>query len=498
MKLSDSPLTVQRSLNAVDAVTVIVWDVSPSPSLLAAIEGVGAHPEFVCQREELDLVRCSSQCNVALVAIGVRGEARAATLETIKRLKAKGFEVLGYGPDVTCWPLGDRCRALLAGCESIFDSSLDTFIHQLIEAIRHLILAARVRTHEDQELKELMRSRGIVGESPSMLAVFRQALRISPFSDLSMLITGETGTGKELIARACHALDPKRNRGPFVAVNCSAISVTVAESELFGHRRGAFTGAERDRKGLIRAAHGGVLFLDEVGELAASTQSKLLRVLQDGRVRAVGDEDETPVSVRIVAATNTDIRSLIERKRFRSDLFYRLNVLPIHLPPLRERREDIGPLVEHFAVTHATLNARAASTATREFVEALCALDLPGNVRQLENIVRWALVHNDGEPLSLRDLPPEVLEGLVLERNGSPAPASQVASVASIMPESMRDHRIELPAPEWNLARSLHDHERLLLERALRASEGNHSRAARLLGITPRSVYNMVRRHRVS
>ena len=182
-------------------------------------------------------------------------------------------------------------------------------------------------------------------------------IRISRVSDVPTYITGETGTGKELLAKAIHSLDAKRRSGPFVAVNCSAISPGLAESELFGHRRGAFTGADRDRKGLIRAAQGGVLFLDEIGDLDAALQTKLLRVLQENRVLAVGEERDVPIDVRVVAASNRNLLAMVANGTFRADLFYRFTVLTVHVPPLRERRADIPPLIAHFVQKYQDLES---------------------------------------------------------------------------------------------------------------------------------------------
>ena len=177
----------------------------------------------------------------------------------------------------------------------------------------------------------------------AMTDVFRSIIRFSTLSDLPVLIVGETGTGKEGLARALHRLDPKRKEGPFVAVNCGAIAAPLAESEFFGHRRGAFTGADRDRKGLVRSAEGGVLFLDEIGELEAALQAKLLRVLQESRVLGVGEDRDIQVNVRVVAATNRDLDQMGQQSRFRADLFHRLNVLSIRVPPLSERADDLAP-----------------------------------------------------------------------------------------------------------------------------------------------------------
>jgi two-component system response regulator PilR (NtrC family) len=287
-----------------------------------------------------------------------------------------------------------------------------------------------------------------------------------------------------------HRLDPKRSAGPFVAVNCAAINVGLAESEFFGHRRGAFTGAVRERKGLIRSAEGGLLFLDEVGDLDVALQTKLLRVLQENRVLGVGEDREAEVSVRVVAASNRDLEQMIRQNRFRADLFHRLNVLSIQVPPLRDRPEDLAPLVEHFLEKYQSLASNAVIRVGRDFLEALQQVALPGNVRQLENLMRQALVHKTTDlPLSISDLPVEILVQLAgteempgarnPEESRQPGSKTLATSVAHL-----------LDAGGWNLPRSMEICERHALEAAMARTHGNQSQTAKLLGITPRSVYN--------
>jgi transcriptional regulator with PAS, ATPase and Fis domain len=335
-----------------------------------------------------------------------------------------------------------------------------------------------------------MKEVGVVGQSTDMLAVFAQVLRVSRLSDLPTVITGESGTGKELLARAIHRLDLKGRNGPFVAVNCGAISSGLAESELFGHRRGAFTGADRDRKGLIRSAEGGVVFLDEIGELDDALQVKLLRVLQERRVLGVGEDQEVAVTARVIAATNRNLAALVQQGKFRADLFHRLNVLSIHIPPLRERRADIRPLVEYLLEKNQSLLAAGPVSASPEFIEALTHIDLPGNVRQLENLVRRALVHKvTPSPLSLADLPPEVWQQLAgqEQKGGDPI----FSNLSSDLVHLLDTHG-------WNLAQTLRYCEKVLLEAALRGKQGNQSQTARMLGLTPRSIYSKIRRHRLN
>jgi transcriptional regulator with PAS, ATPase and Fis domain len=326
-------------------------------------------------------------------------------------------------------------------------------------------------------------------------------------SDLPALITGETGTGKELLAHAIHLLDPKRCQGPFIAVNCAALSSTLAESELFGHRRGTFTGAERDRKGLIRAADGGVLFLDEIGDLALDLQPKLLRVLQEYTVLTLGEEEEVSVNVRVVAATNQDLRELTRLHKFRADLFQRLNVLHVRVPPLSERPSDIEPLARHFLAKHRALRVSEHLEIAPEFFEALAALDLPGNVRQLENLVRQALVSiKSGMPLALSDLPEEIWTHLSRSENASlppkvqsPQPNHGHQEVASEPgSENLPMWEGLLQAHRGNLANCLKACERSLLTAVFRRAQGNQSQMARVLGITARSVYSKIRKYDLS
>jgi DNA-binding NtrC family response regulator len=519
VKHSSTDIRSSRSRGAVASDRIVlICDVSghTKQEIARVIAHCGATSRWADDAD--DLARLPAQissacCTTAVVSIGrvASGDPRPATL--IKALSEKGFSVIACMDGASALPLAGRCQLYLAGCVSLLDSGDAAFPEDLERTLVRMVAQASHANAEDERIRAIMADVGAVGESPALLSVFRRLARISPLSDLSTLITGETGTGKELLARALYAQDAKRRSGAFVSLNCSAISPMLAESELFGHRRGAFTGAERDRKGLIRAADGGVLFLDEIAELSVQLQAKLLRVLQEGRVLAVGDEREVAVSVRIIAATNADLRAMVDAGTFRADLFHRLNVLSLHLPPLRERRADIPPLVAHFARRHGTLNPGMPVTWHGEFVDALCQLDLPGNARQLENLVRWALVHNSTGRLELGDLPPEVWEQLAHKVPATTALATTVPATTvpattvpattvpatTVLAASLPPDPVGLLAThDWNLSRSLDSCERSIIATALRVSHGNQSRAARLLGITPRSVYNKVRRHKLA
>ncbi len=291
----------------------------------------------------------------------------------------------------------------------------DELYHRIDKA-----LAERRLRRENENLREQLRERyglpGLIAHSPAMQGVLDLVERVAP-TDATLLILGESGTGKEVIAKAVHHASPRAAR-PFVAVNCGAVPETLLESELFGFTRGAFTGAVASKLGLFEEAHGGTLLLDEIAEMPAALQVKLLRALQSGEIRRLGATQATTIDVRVIAATNRDLAAMIADGSFREDLFYRLNVIEVRLPPLRERREDIPALAEHFM-------ARAAGKLGREIrlsaeaVERLLRYPWPGNVRELENAVERAAILTRGETVTPDDLPPHVAAALTL----GPSPA---------------------------------------------------------------------------
>jgi transcriptional regulator with PAS, ATPase and Fis domain len=476
------------------------------PRLEQIFAHCGASPTWLTNINEVSGVRATSQANVLLIALEEELSLNAPVLDAMHSLKGSGLSILTFADGVHNWPIRIRCLPLIAGASNLLDSSRPEFNSELFRLLIQLFQAEARREEDERRIKQNMIQAGVVGESQSMVAVFRTVLRVSVLSDLPVLLTGETGTGKELLAHAIHALDPKRRSGPFIAVNCGAISAGLAESELFGHRRGAFTGAERDRKGLIRAAEGGVVFLDEIGELDDTLQVKLLRVLQERRVLAVGDDQEVPVSVRVIAATNRNLSAAVQHGTFRTDLFHRLNVLSIHIPSLRDRRADVGPLIEHLLEKNHSLQIAGSVSAGPEFIEALTGIDLPGNVRQLENLVTRALVNKvTSTPLTLTDLPAEVWQQLAeqedpygnkLEQSlganpGRPAHETATQTLTSDLVNLLDTHG-------WSLAQTLRYCERILLEAALRRKQGNQSQTARLLGLTPRSIYSKMRSHHLN
>jgi DNA-binding NtrC family response regulator len=309
--------------------------------------------------------------------------------------------------------------------------------------------------------RQLKQSRGfgdLLGASAPMQEVYR-LLELASSSSAPVLITGETGTGKELVARTIHQMSP-RGKGPFVAVNCSAIPETLLESQLFGHRRGAFTDAREDRRGLLLEARGGTVLLDEIGDMPASLQAKILRALQEKEVHPLGAPAPVPIDVRIVAATHRDLEALVAEGRFRHDLFYRLNVITIRVPPLRERMEDLVPLIAHFLEKHGRRLGRSGCTLSHEAMSALRHHSWPGNVRELENSIERALVLGRDDVLWPEDLPEAF-------RTHAPLRAGPAGAPLPPLSEVERDHIL----------------------RTLREVRGNKTAAARLLGLDRKTLY---------
>jgi two-component system response regulator AtoC len=318
---------------------------------------------------------------------------------------------------------------------------------------------------ENRALKQAIRKEqtfhGILGKSEAIEKVFTTIGKVADYKT-TVLIQGESGTGKELVARALHDGSPRKNR-PFVPLNCGAIPETLLESELFGHKRGAFTDAHADKKGLFAEAHQGTLFLDEIGELPLTLQVKLLRVLQEGRVRPLGTAQDQEVDVRVIAATVRDLRREVEKNRFREDLFYRLNVLQINVPPLRDRRDDIMLLVEHFIERNNLRLGTKIRDIDQRTRKLLLNYPWPGNVRELENTIERAVVLAEGDTITVLDLPERLRE-----------PADPVAA--------------SLSTGELSIKKTSRFMEETLIRRALEKTGGNRTSASKLLEISHRAL----------
>jgi two-component system response regulator AtoC len=324
-----------------------------------------------------------------------------------------------------------------------------------------------------RDVSRAVGDRPIVAASPPMIELLELLERAAEYK-ATVLLTGESGTGKEVLARAIHAQSGRRHQA-FVAVNCGAIPEALLESELFGHARGAFTGADRARRGLFVEADGGTLFLDEIGELPPALQVKLLRVLQEEEVRPIGEAKPRNVNVRVIAATSRDLEREVSAGRFREDLFYRLDVFRVRVPPLRERREDVPLLVDHFINRFRETLGRPVRTIADDALDRLLEHAWPGNVRELENVIERAMILADGDRITLRELP---------EAIASPRAAAPVEPAAA-----------DAGGGDFSMRRARRRFEADLIRRALDATSGNRTRAARLLEISYRALLYKIKEH---
>ncbi len=303
----------------------------------------------------------------------------------------------------------------------------------------------------------------IIGKSPKMQELFRMIKRVAP-TDSTVLILGESGTGKELIARAIHANSARKDK-PFYTMDCGSVVETLFESELFGYEKGAFTDAVATKQGAFEMAHEGTFFFDEIGNISVNLQAKILRAMQEKEIRRIGGTQVISVDVRIIAATNLDLRRAVEEGSFREDLYYRLSVIPIRLPPLRERKDDIPLLVEHFLQKHQLRGEKKIHGISEEALSALMQYDWPGNIRELENVVERAIIIEEGDRLSLSSLPSQIKMQQELQKKG---------------PESIP---------------TLAEIEKQHIQQVLKITNRNISRAARILGIDRKTLYDKIRRY---
>jgi two-component system response regulator PilR (NtrC family) len=360
----------------------------------------------------------------------------------------------------------DAIRAVREGAYDYISKPFQ--IEDLRVVIRNALEARRLRQENSQlrrSLEEKYSFGEMIGRSPEIIEIFHLISRVAP-TKANVLIMGESGTGKELIAKAIHHRSLRADK-PFVTVNCTAIPETLLESELFGHVKGAFTGAIANKPGLVEAAHGGTLFLDEVGEIPLSIQAKLLRFLQEREFRRVGGNEGRRVDVRVLAASNRNLENEMEEGRFREDLYYRLNVIRIKIPPLREREEDIPLLVDHFLMKFAHEQGKDIRKVSSLAMRVLCSYAYPGNVRELENTIERCVTLEQSDQLTAEHLPAKLIEQA--ESVGSPS-------------------LLDIPPDGIDLNRATDEVERKYISRALKITGGNRARTARLLGITLRSL----------
>src|SRR5271169_836526 len=419
------------------------------------------------------------------VEVAMNGESARRKLESqifdivvsdIRMPDATGLELLQFCKEIS----PSSYFLLITGVPTVetaiaaINAGADRYVikdHDLVEqlrgAVRQVDETLKLKSEAGYLRRELRRLTGldkIIGHSAGMRAIFDMIMTVAPQTS-RVLITGETGTGKELIARAIHE-NSARSKEPFITINCGAFPETLLESELFGYVKGAFTGANENRQGLFRGAHGGTLFLDEIGNMTLSMQVKLFRVLQEGKVRPVGSNEETEIDVRVIAATNKDLEKAIAAGEFREDLFYRLSVIPFHLPPLRELRDDIPLLARAFLERFRKAMEKPMDGISPDAMSLLEAYGWPGNVRELENTMERSVALETANTISVNVLPEKIQHRASHE---SPAPAAATNGSAHI-PESGVD-----------LQKTVQDMERAYILAALEASGGVGTRAADLL-----------------
>ena len=346
---------------------------------------------------------------------------------------------------------------------------LDKISHSVKRVLDYQDLTAEVEVLRD-EISSLVQTERIVGNSPAMQEVYKTIGKVAK-ADATVLITGESGTGKELVAEALH-FNSNRLSGPMVKVSCAALPETLLEAELFGHEKGSFTGAMTQRRGRFEMADKGTIFLDEIGEMTVPTQTKLLRVLQERKIERIGSNLPIKVDIRIIVATNKDLQKQVEQSKFRDDLYYRLNVINIHMPPLRDRKEDIPSLVEHFLAKHRYSATAQPAAISEEAIRRLMEYNWPGNVRELENVIERAVVLSRGQIITSRELPfGEHVDG------------------------EHEDENEDVSAERSFFKKSVSQFEKDLIMKALKDAGGNRSKAAEMLGIYRRLLYAKIKEY---
>ncbi|MGO9708803.1 MAG: sigma-54-dependent transcriptional regulator [Polyangiaceae bacterium] len=432
-------------------------------ALDVGLRGRGLSVTWRTSADEALLLLESEDFDVVLTDLNMRGTNGIELCERVVAARPDMPVVLltGFGS------LDAAVAAMRAGAYDFLSKpvKLDVLAIALQRALQHRALGEEVKRLRT-EVAGRARFEPLVGESAAMRKVYELMARVST-SDASVLITGESGTGKEVVAKAIHARG-KRRSAPFVAVNCSAVPESLLESELFGHVRGAFTDAKESRVGLFKQAHEGTLFLDEIGDMPLTVQPKLLRALQERRIRPVGGSAEIPVDVRIICATNRDLELAIEEGRFREDLFFRINVVNLALPPLRARRGDVLPMAQHFLVQFAERAKKGVRGIAPSAAEKLVGYGWPGNVRELQNCIERAVTLTRFEEITVEDLP-----------------------------ERIRDYRpayLVVGGDDPSELAPLEEVERRYILRVLDAVGGNKSVAARVLGIERKTLYRKLER----
>jgi two-component system response regulator AtoC len=445
----------------VTATLLVADDDAVARDLLAEVlSGEGYRVLTAADGDEAFKASAADVIDLALVDLRMPG---LDGLELLRRLAGARPEV----PVIILTAFATMDTAIATIRAGAYDYLSKPFRMEEIKLVVRRALEARRLERENQqyraELKDRYRVDNLVGQSAPMIGVYKLIARVASL-DTTVLVLGETGTGKEVVARSIHYASPRSHR-PFVVVDCTSLPDTLFESELFGHARGAFTGAVATRRGLLEAAEGGTVFIDEIGDLSAPLQAKLLRALQERAVRRVGDNESIPIDARIIAATNRDLKQRVATGAFREDLYYRLNVVTITMPPLRERPDDLPLLAQHFLQKHARAAGKPVTGFARETLAALSSYPWPGNVRELEHAIERAVALASTSVLLPDDLPTDVLGGST----------------------PILDVRLQRPM-------TLEELKAWYVDAILRQTEGNKAQAAEILGIDRRTLYRMLER----
>src|ERR1700693_539407 len=486
-----SSLEIQEAPMSTQDAPILIWDWNPER--LQRLLGV-LHSGFIVKAVENpeEIIECvSSKYRPHVVILPLRWGHSESSLALEK---CSGFDLIDtltrssdppqiilFENGLNRFTLSDYCRPFQKGVVAFLDESDPSFKINLMKKVEECVPQRRVRWPIGS--LAFLENMGLVGPSSALHCMQEFVQKAAYLSDVPVLIAGHSGTGKELIARAVHHLDQKRSKGPFIAVNCSAVSGMLAESEFFGHKRGSFTGAVSDRPGYFRAAHQVFLYVDEMCELDIRLQPKLLRVLQENRILSVGEETEREVDIRVIAATNKDLAAQVARGEFRMDLYQRINVLSLTLPDLKSRKEDIEPLFHFFLKKYHSCYAGKINGVAPRVLELLGLFDFGGNVRELENLVRKILFQkNSGEMIEMADLPVEVLGQAVI-----PIPSNHEDFIEQFL--------LEKVAEGLSLSQVTDMCERLLFKKALQETQGSRSKVAHLLKINIRTLFNKMQRH---
>jgi len=440
--------------------TILVVD--DEPGIIAMLSGLLKDEGYgvVTAENGQEALNQLKQNRVDLVILDLRLPVGLDGLEVLEQIKAddENLPVIMMSGQGTI-PIAVEATRL--GAYDFIEKPLDIAIERLLLVIEHALNERKLKQENTKLRAELVEKHEMVGESKVMQLLYKQIMKIAP-SNSRVLITGETGTGKELAARAIHQ-NSQRVNGPFVKVNCAAIPEELIESELFGHEKGSFTGASATQIGKFEQAHHGTLFLDEIGDMSLSTQAKVLRTLQENEIQRVGGKQIIEVDVRVIAATNKNLEEEIKAGRFRDDLFYRINVIPLHLPPLRERQEDIPLLVNHFMQQFCCDNGKKMKSISPETLERLKWYDWPGNVRELRNIIERMIIVVESDEISTNDV-------------------SIIISVTEA-----------IPTGEESLRELLEQYEKKLTLDALERNDWNISQTARELKIDRANLHRKLR-----